>query len=85
MDQTRAPVGGIAEALVMPGEMVERGQPLARIWALDAPTQPPADVLAERTGLVLGMRARAFVAQGEGFAFVGEPITREALLKEVAA
>jgi predicted deacylase len=85
MDQTRAPVGGIAEALVMPGEMVERGQPIARLWAFDAPTQPPVDVLAERTGLVLGMRARAFVAQGEGFAFVGEPITREALLKEVAA
>jgi predicted deacylase len=85
MDQARAPVGGIAEALVMPGEIVERGQPIARIWAFDAPTQAPVDVLAERTGLVLGMRARAFVTPGEGFAFVGEPITREALLAEVGA
>ena len=85
MDQTRAPVGGIAEALVMPGEMVERGQPIARIWGFDAPSQPPVDVLADRTGLVLGMRARAFVTPGEGFAFVGEPIAREALLAEVSA
>jgi predicted deacylase len=85
MDQVRAPAGGIAEALVMPGEMVDRGQPIARIWAFDAPTQPPVDVFAQRTGLVLGMRARAFVTPGEGFAFVGEPITREALLAELAA
>ncbi|MGZ8688046.1 MAG: succinylglutamate desuccinylase/aspartoacylase family protein [Gaiellaceae bacterium] len=85
MDQTRAPVSGIAEALVMPGETVERGQPLARIWPFDALSQPPLDVPAERSGLVLGMRARAFVMQGDGFAFVGAPITREALLAEVGA
>lgn len=85
MDQTRAPVAGIAEALVMPGETVERGQPIARIWAFDALSQAPVDVPAERTGLLLGMAARAFVAQGQGFAFVGEPITREALLAEVGA
>ena len=66
MDQTRAPVSGIAEALVMPGETVERGQPIARIWAFDAPSQPPVDVPAERTGLLLGMRARAFVSQARG-------------------
>ena len=45
----------------------------------------PVDVLAERTGLLLGMRARAFVTQGDGFAFVGESITREALLAELDA
>jgi predicted deacylase len=85
MDQTRAPVSGIAEALVMPGETVERGQPIARIWGFDEVSQQPVDVLAARTGLLLGMRARAYVEQGEGFAFVGEPITREALLAEVGA
>jgi predicted deacylase len=78
-------VTGIAEALVMPGETVERGQPIARIWAFDAPSHPPVEVAAQRTGLVLGMRAQAFVMQGDGFAFVGEPITREALLAELAA
>ena len=85
MDQIRAPVGGIAEALVMPGELVERGQPIARIWSFDAPSRPPVDIRAERTGLLLGMAARAYVQQGQGFAFVGEPITREALLAEVGA
>jgi predicted deacylase len=83
MDQTRAPVSGISEALVMPGETVELGQPIARIWAFDAPSQPPVEVPSSRTGLVLGMRAQAFVRQGDGFAFVGEPIAREALLAEV--
>jgi N-alpha-acetyl-L-2,4-diaminobutyrate deacetylase len=85
MDQMRAPVSGIAEALVMPGDTVERGQPIARVWAFDELAQPPAEVLAARTGLLLGMCARAFIAQGEGFAFIGEPISREALLAEVAA
>jgi predicted deacylase len=84
MDQVRAPATGLAESLVEPGDTVERGQPIARIWSFDEPTRPPVDVLSERTGLLLGMRARAFVLQGDGFAFVGEPITREALLKEVA-
>ena len=85
MDQTRAPASGIAEALAMPGETVERGQPIARIWAFDEVLQPPIDVLSQRTGLLLGMRARAYVEQGDGFAFVGEPITRGALLAEVGA
>jgi predicted deacylase len=85
MDQTRAPASGIAEALVMPGETVERGQPIARIWAFDALSQSPVDVLAERTGLLLGMRARPVVEAGDGLAFVGEPIAREALLAEVGA
>lgn len=84
MDQTRAPASGIAEALVMPGETVERGQPIARVWAFDDPSRPPVDVLAERTGLLVGMRACAYVTKGDGFAFVGEPITREALLAELA-
>jgi predicted deacylase len=82
MDQVRAPVTGLAEGLVEPGETVQRGQPIARIWSFDDPSQPPARVLSERTGALLGMRARSFVTQGEGMAFVGEPITREALLEE---
>ncbi len=85
MDQTRAPVSGIAEALVMPGETVERGQPVARIWGFDEVTRSPVDVHAARRGLLLGMCAPAYVTQGEGFAFVGEPISREALLGEVGA
>jgi hypothetical protein len=31
------------------------------------------------------MRARPFVTHGNGLAFVGEPISRETLLAEVAA
>jgi len=85
MDQVRAPVTGLAEALVEPGETVECGQPIARIWAFDDPSQPPTGVLSERTGVLLGMRARSFVTQGNGMAFVGEPIGREALLAELAA
>jgi predicted deacylase len=85
MDQVRAPMTGLAEGLVEPGETVERGQPIARIWSFDDPSQPPVEVASRRTGLLLGMRARAFVTQGDGLAFVGEPITREALLAEVGA
>lgn len=85
MDQMRTPVTGLAEALVMPGEEVEAGQPVARIWPFDEPGGPPVDVPAARSGLLLGMRARPYVRQGEGFAFIGEHITREALLAEVGA
>ena len=85
MDQTRAPATGLAEALVEPGEAVERKQPIARIWPFDDPSQPPVEVVAERTGILLGMRARPYVTQGSGFAFVGEPISRETLLAEVGA
>ena len=85
MDQVRAPASGLTEALVEPGGPVERGQPIARIWSFDDPSQPPVEVMSERTGVLLGMRARAFVTQGNGLAFVGEPITREALLEETAA
>ena len=74
----------IAKNMAMPGETVERGQPIARVWAFDDPSRPPVDVLAERTGLLVGMRACAYVTKGDGFAFGGEPITREALLAETA-
>ena len=85
MDQVRAPVTGIVDGVAEPGETVERGQPIARIWSFEEPSQPPVEVMSVRTGLLLGMRARAFVTQGNGLAFVGEPITRKELLAEVGA
>jgi predicted deacylase len=85
LDQTRAPVAGLVEALVDPGEEVERGQPIARIWSFESVSEPPVEVVSARTGLLLGLRARPLVERGQGIAFVGEPITREALLAEVCA
>ena len=85
LDQVRAPASGLLEGLVEPGEPVEQGQPIARIWAPDGPTRPPVEVPASRTGLLLGLRAIPVVEEGKGIAFVGEPITREALLAEVGA
>ena len=85
LDQTRAPVSGLLEGLVEPGEQVETGQPIARIWSPDGPTRTAVEVPAARTGLLLGLRAVPVVEQGKGIAFVGEPITREALLAEDAA
>jgi N2-acetyl-L-2,4-diaminobutanoate deacetylase len=84
LDQTRAPVSGLLEGLVEPGEQVEQGQPIARIWSPDGPTRTAVEVHAARTGLLLGLRAVPVVEQGKGIAFVGEPITREALLAERA-
>jgi predicted deacylase len=82
IDQTRAPVSGLLEGLVEPGEQVERGQPIARIWSPDDPTRSAVEVPAARTGLLLGLRAMPVVERGKGIAFVGEPIAREALLAE---
>ena len=59
-------------------------QPIARIWSPDGPTRTAVEVPAARTGLLLGLRAVPVVEQGKGIAFVGEPITREALLAEGA-
>ncbi len=85
LDQTRAPVSGLLEGLVEPGEAVVQGQPIGRIWSPDDLTRQPVDVHAARTGLLLGLRAIPVVEEGTGLAFVGELITREALLAEVGA
>jgi len=85
LDQTRAPAAGLVEGLVEPGEPVERGQPIARIWSFDRVSTSPVEVGSARRGLLLGLRARPLVEQGQGLAFVGEPISREALLAEVGA
>jgi predicted deacylase len=77
-------VSGLLEGLVEPGEQVEQGQPIARIWSPDGPTRTAVEVPAARTGLLLGLRAVPVVAQGKGIAFVGEPIARDALLAEGA-
>jgi len=85
LDQTRALASGLLEGLVEPGEQVEKGQPIARIWTPEDPTRPPVELTAARRGLLLGLRAIPVVAEGKGIAFVGEPITREALLAEGTA
>jgi predicted deacylase len=85
LDQSRAPASGLLECLIEPGELVEKGQPIGRVWSPDDPTRSPVDVPAARTGLLLGIRAVPVVAEGQAVAFVGEPITREALLAEIGA
>lgn len=55
-DWTYAPSAGVFEPLVSPGDMVEAGQPAARLHTPESPWRAPAEVAFARAGLVLCRR-----------------------------
>ena len=75
-----APVSGIFETLVDPGDPVERGQLVGRIHSLELPEQDPAAILAPRDGLAAVVRALSVTEQGDSLVVCGQVIARDALL-----
>jgi len=75
-----APVSGIFETLVDPGDPVERGQLVGRIHSLELPEQDPAAILAPRDGLAAVVRALSVTEQGDSLVVCGQVIERDALL-----
>jgi N-alpha-acetyl-L-2,4-diaminobutyrate deacetylase len=81
-DHIPSPITGLFEVMVDPGTMVTKGQVLGRVWPAHDPSQPPAEVKADRSGCLMGIRTRPPVEKGLGLAMVGLPVDREALLAE---
>ncbi len=75
-----APVSGIFETLVDPGDPVEAGQLVGRIYSLELPEAEPTAILAPRDGVTACVRAISVTEQGDNVVVVGQPISREALL-----
>jgi N-alpha-acetyl-L-2,4-diaminobutyrate deacetylase len=79
-----APASGLCEGLLEPGAPIETGQPIARIWSPDEPGREPVEVVSPLTGYLLSMRGTPTVGRGDFLFQVGDPISRETLLAEVA-
>ena len=62
---TYAPVPGVFEPLALPGDIVQAGQPAARLHTPEAPWTPPATVAFERAGLVLCRRQPGRAERGD--------------------
>ncbi len=61
---------GIHEPLADLGEMVEEGQPVARIHSMDEPSHEPAVYVARRSGLLIGRHFPGLVQAGDFLASV---------------
>jgi len=77
-----APVSGIFETLVDPGDPVSAGDPVGRIHSLELPEQEPATIEAPLDGVTVSIRAISRVEQGDNVLVFGQPIERETLLAE---
>ena len=55
-DWTYASTPGVFEPLVTPGDVVQAGQPAARLHTPEAPWQPPSEIAFKRGGLVICRR-----------------------------
>ncbi len=75
-----APVSGIFETLVDPGDPVEGGQLVGRIHSLELPEQEPAAILAPRDGVTACVRAISVTEQGDNVVVLGRQIDRKSLL-----
>jgi N-alpha-acetyl-L-2,4-diaminobutyrate deacetylase len=75
-----SPEDGLFEALLEPGDPVEEGQVVGRLWFSDRPTQPPIEIPAPLGGYVAVTKAIPVTEQGDCVFVLGQPIGREALL-----
>ena len=75
-----SPEDGLFEAVLEPGDPVEEGELVGRLWFVDRPTQPPIELTAPLGGYVAVTKAIPVTEQGDCVFVLGQPIDREALL-----
>jgi predicted deacylase len=75
-----SPEDGLFEAVLEPGDPVEAGELVGRLWFVDRPTQPPIELTAPLGGYVAVTKAIPVTEQGDCVFVLGQPIDREALL-----
>jgi len=75
-----SPEDGLFEALLEPGDPVSSGQTVGRLWFIDRPDRPPAEIEAPLDGHVVVTKAIPPTEQGDCVFVLGQPIDRAALL-----
>jgi N-alpha-acetyl-L-2,4-diaminobutyrate deacetylase len=75
-----SPEDGLFEALLEPGDPVEEGQTVGRLWFIDRPDRRPLELRAPLGGHVAVTKAIPVTEQGDCVFVLGQPIDREALL-----
>ncbi len=75
-----APEDGLFEALLEPGEPVDEGQTVGRLWFVDRPDHAPLQLTAPLAGYVAVTKAIPVTEQGDCVFVLGQAIGREALL-----
>jgi predicted deacylase len=80
-DYLLAPESGLLEAVVDPGDRIERGQTVVRIHFIERPERAAVDVVANGPGIVCNMRAIATTQQGDCVAVIGRPCQADVLVR----
>lgn len=75
-----SPEDGLFEAMLEPGDPVEAGQPVGRLWFIGRPGRPPLELAAPLGGVVAVTKAIPVTEQGDCVFVLGQPIDRAALL-----
>jgi N-alpha-acetyl-L-2,4-diaminobutyrate deacetylase len=75
-----SPEGGMFEALHEPGDPVNEGDPVGRLWFIDRPDRPPELIRAPLDGVVAVTKAIPVTEQGDCVFVLGIPIDRSDLL-----
>ncbi len=64
-DWTYAPSAGVFEPLVLPGDVVQAGQPAARLHTPEMPWEKPVELAFQRAGLVICRRQPGRAERGD--------------------
>ncbi|MDX1687689.1 MAG: succinylglutamate desuccinylase/aspartoacylase family protein [Candidatus Promineifilaceae bacterium] len=67
---------GIYESFFKVGDTVEAGQPLGHVHFVQYPSRPPAPVVAQRSGVLIGRRGPGFVEVGDTVAVIARDAAR---------
>ena len=70
---------GLFEGLKEPGEAVEEGEPVGRLWFPDELDRAPISLPAPHAGVVVSVRAIPVTEAGDGVFALGQPIEADAL------
>jgi predicted deacylase len=75
-----APVGGMYEPLVEPGQKVMESAPVGRLWSMEDPSRNGVELTAPHAGVLCAARAIVPTNQGDCVATVGKPVDRGSVL-----
>jgi predicted deacylase len=76
----RAPISGMCEPCVEPGDRVAAGDVVARLYRPEEPHRRPEVIVAEVSGVVCGIRPLAVTRQGDVLTVIGEEVSAASLL-----
>lgn len=77
-----APIDGLFESCVEPGDEVAEGAPAGRIWPMDDLSRAPVDVTFAQAGTVLCCRTMPMVTRGDYLCHTGTRISDPDFLKD---